>query len=302
MARKILIPDLDTCEQLVESIEASTSVDEQAHAIDQLVAAHQTINMRLGRGSVLWRARRCGPDGFNDESSLSYPPASLAKPGRLNNGGESVLYLSTRRETALAEVGAAAGDLIHLGGFRVKPDSAVRVASVGEWHVVHKLGKMRFGTPEGARAITRIMNKAGFEAGRSLIYVDAILGDILARQNAHDTEYLTTRLLINALYKKLPEIDGIAYPSVKDAGLNLAIRAQAADRAVEGCASLVLEVQKVRRHGIYDYRTVKAARGVAPDGSFNWAPSCQPNEMIIYRFHPGEDASSIPFAQAIGAS
>jgi len=301
MARKILLPDLDTCDQLLESVETSTSADEQARFIEQLVAAHQTVSMSLGRGSVFWRARRCGPGGFNEESSLSYPPAPLAKPGRLNNNGESVLYLSTRRETALAEVGAVAGDLIHLGGFRVKRDSSVRVASVGEWHVVHKLGKMRFGPPEGARAITRIMNKAGFEVGRSLIYVDAILGDILASQSAHDTEYLSTRLLINALYKKLPEIDGIAYPSVKDVGLNLAIRAQAADRAIEGCASLMLEVQKVRRHGIYDYRTVKAARGVATDGSFDWAPSCQPNEMIIYRFHPGEDASSIPFAHAIDA-
>ena len=294
------IYDLDTCDKILESLEATTSMEEQSALIDRLVAAHQTVNMKMLRGSIYWRARRCGPGGFNNKSEVSYPPPHLADAQRLNDKGQPVLYLSPGRETALTEIGATAGETIHLAGFRVRPNEGLRVASIGEWHHVHKLGTMRFGPREAANQFTRILNTGEYNMSRLMIYIDAVLGDLLARPDAHTIDYLTTRLLVKALYRKHPTIDGIIYPSVKDLGLNLAVRSHAADRAIEGCASLVIEVQRRRRFGVYDYRTIRAARGVKPDGSFVWAPSCQTNEMIIYGIGQDEDeAGVVPYGQVL---
>lgn len=290
---------MDGCDELVAAIEAASEA-ELPPLIERLVAAHETLNMEMGRGSIFWRARKCdSPDGFSNASELWYPPKHLAGARRFNDQGEPALYLATRRETALAEIDAKAGDYVHLAGYRYKNDQSARVASVGEWVHLQKRGSMRIGDQKASKALNNILNGFGYERGLPLVYVDAILGDLLAKPDAHTTEYLVTRLIFRAIYTKLPAVDGILYPSVKDFGLNIALRAAVADRAVEGCSSSVLHVRTVRRHGLFEFSTTRAAKGENSDGSYAWLPEVAPNEMVVYGLKPDEiEDGDFPFAGA----
>lgn len=110
---------LDDCDSLHLILTGHASFDEKRRAAAALLATHQPINFGFGRGRPFWRARKCSEDGYIDERDLFYPPPELTQPGRMNDKGSPCLYLSTRMETAFAEIGANEGDYVHVAGYRV---------------------------------------------------------------------------------------------------------------------------------------------------------------------------------------
>lgn len=288
-----MIRDLDECDRIASELETDITVERRVELLERLVVSHSVFNMELGRGSVFWRARKCDASGYTKEELMTYPPSHITGTGRFNDRREPSLYLSTRRETALAEIGTRPGDYVQVAGFRIRESESVRPLLVGEWLHVHKRGYMRIGDKSTATAISKAMNSFPRSQGRLYTYIDAILGDLMARRDAHTNDYLTTRLLTKILYKKLPATNGVLYPSVKDdLGTNLAIRAEVADKAFEICSSTVYSITSARRFSFYDYTPVQLASGVQPDGTFEWTNPSGSHEMLFFRLTAQEAAKN----------
>lgn len=296
------IRTLDEVDDLVCRIESGVP-QEAEDAIARLVASHEIINLELGRGSVFWRARRCPPSGFPAESSMSYPPPAISVDGRCSSAGEPSLYLSARRQTALAEIGSKGGEYVQLSGFQVQAGKGVRLVNLGELHHVQKRGTLLLGGPrEAASALSEILNSYEYEKGRLIVYQDAVLAGLLGDAKGESNGYQVQRAILKAVYKKLPALDGILYPSMRDAlGVNFAVRGPSADRLLESCCSLVVQVTRARRHGTFDFEIVRVSQGVEPEGDFQWKDASNPGELCMYRLTREEAVSHPESLEDLGA-
>jgi len=282
------VETLDQCDDAYDELTGDVPLARKRELIDSLLAAHQVINFNIGRGSVFWRARISSPQGFATERELSYPPPALTGVGRLNEPGQPCLYLASRRDTAMAEISAIEGQHVHLAGFRILPDKVLRLIAIGEWLHVHKTGYLRFGGRDPDNGVSRSMNSFPYQQARLLLYVDALLGAILARGKDEDREYLTTRLIAKALYAKLPA-DGICYPSVRDPlAMNVAVKREAADKCMTGVCAQVVHIIKIRRLGIYEFDSLLTATGVDHEGSYKWQEADDPRHYNVYGLTPEE--------------
>lgn len=287
-----MITSLNTCDEIASELEDRPTLERRLELLRKLVDTHEVFSMELGTGSVFWRAQNCPANGFPLESRMSYPPVHLAGPNRFNNAQEPALYVATRRETAMAEIGVEPNSYVQLSGFRILNGEALGIILIGEWMHIHKKGYMRIGDKAASRAVSASINSFPLHEARLFTYIDAILGDVMARADAAHEEYLSTRLLARLLYEKLPDTEGILYPSVRDPlGTNLAIRASAADRAVRMCSSMVVRVGATRRHNFYDYEPVKVAIGTELDGSFKWVEPSRPDQIVLYGLSAQEAAN-----------
>jgi hypothetical protein len=188
--------------------------------------------------------------GFTCESEVGYPPSSVARAGRLNGVGLPCLYLSAKRETALAEIGAKAGDYVHLAGFRVLADQVLRTIAIGELGHVQKTGYVRITGIDPRLTISRILNRYPFEQGLRVVYIDSYLGSILSDPDARESGYVRTQTLAKLLYSRSQAV-GMFSPSVRSPlGINLAVSAQAADLLFHSAVSIVVRVKRVLRFGL----------------------------------------------------
>lgn len=285
---------LDAIDALVSEIREGDA-SKRAAAIEKLVRIHEIINLELGRGSIFWRARLSQSSGFGNERDLSYPPHAFATAGRCNDPKEPSLYLSCRRETALSEIGVRAGDYVHASGYQIRPGAAVRVLSLGEQLHVQRRGTLLMGSePEAARAVSAILNGMDQERARMLVYLDSVLAGLLTEADGSTSSYEIQRAILRAINTKLPDLQGVLYPSTKDAlGLNLAIRAGAADSTIESCCSMVLKINKVHSYGMFDLTVIRTADGVTADGDFVWSEDAGPKGYVLYRLTK-EEAESEP--------
>ena len=93
------------------------------------------------RGSIFWRGRPCGQDGYGNGSAVTYPPPHLADLNRLSDPNQPRFYASARREPALAEQSECiAGQHFHMLGAWVKPAHQIQVLVLGEQQRLYKLG------------------------------------------------------------------------------------------------------------------------------------------------------------------
>lgn len=133
------------------------------------------------------------------------------------------------------------------------------------------------------------MNSFPHELGSLVLYIDALLSDILADPDAGKSDYETTRLIAALAYKKTPSANAIFYPSIQATlGMNLAVKTKAADTCMHNVSSLVVRILKVRKFGLYDYEVCKTATGVDDDGHFQWQAAKSPRSVNIYRLTKGE--------------
>ncbi|MDR1471721.1 MAG: RES family NAD+ phosphorylase [Synergistaceae bacterium] len=83
-------------------------------------------------GSKMFRARICKDKNGFPTNEMGTPPRGLRASGRINPEGVSVLYLSTRDETALYEVRAGLYDFVTVGDFVLQKDiQVVNLAGIG---------------------------------------------------------------------------------------------------------------------------------------------------------------------------
>lgn len=273
--------DFDRCDQLFALVRGGSILKEKEKALRELFNACDVLSFEIGRGSIFWRARPCAnQQGYSLDADLFHPPTSKTNEGRLNEAGAPVLYLSTREETALVEIGAQAADFAHIAGFRILADATVRFVALGEVNHVINTGQFRSMGQDPGNAIQRMLNGIPVREARIWAYIDAFLADILAKSDK--AWYAVTRLITTIAFQKSGAI-AMFYPSVRRSlGMNLAISASIATR-LHSVTSFVSRVDAVREYGFIDFERVRMVEQVDDDGRFIWCKEVQPGKGTLYR-------------------
>jgi len=284
--------NLDDCEKVFEQALSSASGEAFCRAVEPLFSEYEILSLVLGRGDVFWRARAIGKEIYPNVSDLDYPPERCARLGRLNDAGVPCFYIATRRETALAEIGAEAGQLVQLAGFKVLVESPIRLAVIGEYANVQKNGYMHFAGRDPDRVISKGLNSLPREQGLKILYIDRFFAHVLADPSASSNGYMFSRALSKAIYAR-NGADGIVFPSVKDrGGFNIAVQAGPSDRCLHNGCCLVAQVRKTRMYGLIDYQIIKTARELDANGNFVWG-SGDPEMITMYNMTKDEYAAHL---------
>jgi hypothetical protein len=287
---------LDECDALFAKIRAETSPGLLGTLFGQLLAAdYSVIRIDLGRGSIFWRARPCGPRGYDNVSEVTYPPTHLAAQNRLSDEKEPRFYASTRKETALAEqVTCRAGEHFHLIGSWVQQGEHIRVLVLGEQHHVFKMGYWRMLGVDPGGTLARRLNAQPRETGLRAVYIDAFLGSVLSDPMARESGYIRSRALLSSITQKYP-VDAVFFPSVKDAwGVNVVITPEAVDSRMVYCGSKVVRVESCREFGILETSVLRQAQTIRQNGDFEWLEEPHSDREIVF----GMTKEEFEFSQA----
>lgn len=285
---------LDECERIFDGASASKTESEFCYAIDPLLREYETLSLGFKRGgSIYWRARLIENEVYSNIANLDYPPPEKARQGRLNDRGVPCFYISTRIETALAEVGAVEGQLVQLAGFKVPNESLVRLAVIGEYFNVQKNGYMHFAGSDPDLTIAKALNAMGRKDALKKIYIDKFFANVLADPDASDNGYMFSRALGQLIYSR-SGADGIAFPSVKDrGGFNIAVKAEPSDKCFENVSCLVVRMPKQRRLGIVELNILKSASHLDDDWNFVWPENHNPEIVGFYNMSKDEYDAAI---------
>lgn len=274
--------NLDECEAIFDSALASTTEAEFCYSIEPLFSEYEILSLEFGRGSIFWRARVISDAPYTNLSEMDYPPAKYARVGRLNDLGNPCFYISARKETALAEVGARERQRVQLAGFRIVDEAPIRLAVIGEYSNVQKTGYMHFAGQDPDMTISKILNSMARQDALKKIYIDKFFAHVLADPDAAKNGYRFSRALAQAIYA-MNASSGIVFPSVKDrGGFNIGVKAEASDRSFHNVCCLVAEMGKARRFGIQDYEIVSSVERLDAENNFIWSPSEVPGIIGMY--------------------
>ncbi|MDQ7729820.1 RES family NAD+ phosphorylase [Halomonas sp. SpR8] len=279
---------LDDCEEIFHQALSSESETAFRNAIDPLFKEYEILSLEFGRGSMFWRARLIESEMYPNISDLDYPPPELTRQGRLNDPGAPCFYISARKETALAEVGATEGQLVQLAGFRIKNESPIRLAVIGEYSNVQKSGYMHFAGRDPEMAISKILNAMPRQQSLKKLYIDKFFASILSNPDASANGYMFSRALARAIYSRVGA-GGIVFPSVKDrGGFNLAVQAEPSDKSFQNVSCLVVRMGKPRRFGLIEFTIVKSAERLDEDWNFIWLEGGDPEAIGMYNMSKEE--------------
>ena len=184
---------LDECDRSFERVRAASTPAEACYALTPLFDAYSVISIELTRGTVFWRARIAQDQPWISIKEMGYPKKELVRRGRLNDERSPCFYAATRENTALAEIDAKAGDFVQIAGFRVKLETPIRIAVIGELHHIQKTGYLRLTGIDPELSLNRYINSLGKEHGESLLYIDAFLAHLLADVDAGQNDYMLSR-------------------------------------------------------------------------------------------------------------
>jgi hypothetical protein len=273
---------LDDCEKIFHQALSSECESAFCHALDPLFKEYEILSLEFGRGSIFWRARLIEDEIYPNISDLDYPPPELAKQGRLNDLGIPYFYIAARKETALAEVGATEGQLVQLAGFRVKNESPIRLAVIGEYANVQKNGYMHFAGRDPNMAIAKILNAMPRQEALKKIYIDKFFASVLADPSASANGYMFSRALAQSIYSRVGA-EGIVFPSVKDrGGFNVAVQAEPSDSSFRNVSCLVVRMGKPRKFGLIEFTVVKSAERLDDNWNFIWLEGTDPDVIGMY--------------------
>ena len=279
---------LDDCEKIFHQALSSASESTFCNVIAPLFKEYEILSLKLGRGSVFWRARLIENEIYRKLSDLDYPPSEFARQGRLNDRGVPCFYIATRKETALTEVGATEGQLVQLAGFRIKNESPIRLAVIGEFANVQKNGYMHFAGQDPEMAITKILNTMPRQEALKKLYIDKFFASVLAAPDASANGYMFSRALAQAIYSRVG-VEGIVFPSVKDnGGFNIAVQAAPSDRSFHNVSCLVVRMGKPRQFGLVEYELVKSAERLDDDWNFIWLEGTDSETIGMYNMSKEE--------------
>jgi len=168
----------------------------------------QVMVPRCKKDNLMFRARIC-PDktGFSS-LDMGAPPEHLAKDGRVNPVGISILYLSNEEKTTLHEVRAALFDYVTIGIFELQEDIRIIKLSQIDHISPSLLTPNNFDLTEYAINLPHL-RKLALEIAKPI-------------RNFNVLDYLPTQYICDFIRSK--GYDGIEYNStMHEGGVNLAI-------------------------------------------------------------------------------
>lgn len=267
---KYVLP-LDQLQAISRKVHTSSDPAEIERSLSLALGFYGLINYQYRYDRALWRGVLCdSSDGHTNIRRVGYPPPELSRNGRLNEAGHPLLYVSVNQFTVLEEIGAKAGDYVHMTAYAFKQGEKLRAGIVGEITQVHRWGRS-LSSESLSQELNRILNGLEFEAGKSFVFTDALLTSILRDRKASESDYLRSRILAKLLFAKLDGLEAMIYPSVAHEGaMNLAITPHAADSKLKIGTTFVVHVLRKYDYGLYDFEVVRKAKGQHGDGTIDW--------------------------------
>lgn len=269
MSNRVL--PLERLQAISDALRAATDIAQVEALLQQVLEFYGVINFQYRYDRALWRGVRCDSDrGHQSIHRVTQPPPRLTRDGRLNESGHPVLYTSISQFAVLEEIGARAGEFVHVVAYPFKPESRLKCCVVGEITQVNRWGRALL-SEEIGREINRILNGMNFDVGRSFVFTDSLMASILRDPLASDHDYLRSRILARLLFAKIQDSEAIIYPSVAHEGaMNFAIQPAAAQAKLFIGSTFVTHIRKKYDYGIYDYEVVRKAKGHQPNGDIVW--------------------------------
>lgn len=266
---------IDEIEDYCELILKSSDPIEIESTFKILLNYYKCSSINLSRGDTFWRARNLdGRAFFKNIADISYPPKNLTTSGRMNKANEPILYLSTRKETALAEIDIKEMEFVQVAGFRIAHEKELAVSIVGVFWNVFKNGGVPLILKDPEQKIFSylkyLMSNYREDISLALIYIDKFFATILSALDASKNDYLHTKILSKIIMDKSKSF-AIAYPSIKDEGAyNLAVNAEVSDTLFENVSCSVLRIDRKKKYGIFLSEIENIAEDIDYLGNFVW--------------------------------
>ena len=179
-------------------------------------------------GNVFYRARICTDGTGFSPNDMSAPPPELAKAGRVNAEGISVLYLGDSIETVVYEVRAGRYDYVSIGTFELLQD--IKIISLDLLNNISPFMREEGNITKHAVNLPHLA-QLSHEVARPLRRSDSAL------------DYLPTQY-ISDFIKNQPEISGISYKStMAKKGTNLAVFTPSYFKCID---TNVLEIKEIQ--------------------------------------------------------
>jgi hypothetical protein len=269
MSDKVL--PIDELQSLSDAIRCASDAASIEALLQQVLEFYGVINFQFSYDKALWRGVLCDSErGHSSVHRVTEPPPRLTRNNRLNEKGRPVLYASGSQFAVLEEIGAKAGDFVHVVALPFQPDAKLKCCVVGEITQVNRWGRALLSEEVGSE-LNRILRGMNFDVGRSFVFTDSLLASLLRDPRAAESEYLRSRILARLLFAKIQNLEAIIYPSVAHEGaMNFAIQPSAARSKLHIGASFVTRIRRRYDFGIYDFEIVRKAKGHQPNGEIVW--------------------------------
>lgn len=275
MDNKLKVIELNSLDLFRKELLTTTEPEKVEGLLRWYLQSYGGVNFKFGYDRPIFRARKCSNEcGYNNISEIYPPPPEKCKIGRMNEDGQDIFYGAYSIGTALAEINAKEGDYVHIAHFEMAKtsESGMRCFAIGEvFNAYHGVNTISVEVYNEIRdAISRI-GKDDIRALLSYLYMDALSAELLNSVNAHEVNYIYSRIFCRILLDKHSDVDGLIYPSAKIKGTsNIVLRTESVKAKMQLAANLVFKVNKIYPYGIVDFSIVKHAKGYTPDGRIVW--------------------------------
>lgn len=275
MDNKLKVIEINSLDRFRNDLLSTVEPEKVEKLLKWYLESYGGINFKFGYERPIFRARKCESEhGYNNISEIYPPPSNKCTTGRMNEEGQAIFYGAFSPGTALAEINAQEGDYVHLAHFQLpeKSENGMRCFAIGEfyncYHGVATIPSSAFN--EIRDAIGKI-GQDDIRALLSYLYMDAFSAELLNSTNAHEVNYVYSRIFCRLLLGKHPGVDGLIYTSAKVKGAsNIVLRPEIVDTKIKLVANVVFKINRVYPYGIIDFDLVKSAKGHTVDGSIVW--------------------------------
>lgn len=233
------------------------------------------LNIVFGYDRPIIRGRICSSiDGYKNINDLCAPPPEKTNIGRMNEKGMPMFYAAYHIGTAIAEINAKSGDVVHIAQFNLPKtsDNGLRCLVIGEaFNSFHGISSVTDSFSKEIRALLEKLARNDIKSMLSFLYMDALSSELLNDVNASKNNYLYSRTFSRLLLETHPYIDGIIYPSAKIKGTsNIVLRPNTIHKKVNIISSQVVHIKKTFPYGICDVKVIKEAKGNTINGDIIW--------------------------------
>jgi RES domain-containing protein len=200
----------------------------------------------------LYRGRKLKADEFypNSSDTGARDAADVKDYGRCHKPEMSVLYLSSNKETVMAELRADVGEKIQIAEYLIQPDADIKYGIVGEFDFVRRHNHGIFGNMEGGEAIKKLVRSFSELQRLRLHLTDAFMAECFRRPASSQRDYKITAAISEQYYEM--GFDAFFYPSVQHlGGANFAVTGEKI-QSFKVAHVEVVEITDAIGYGIYE--------------------------------------------------
>lgn len=276
MGANLKVIELNSLDIFRKDLFQAGSPEEIEKLLSWYVQSFDGINFKFGYERPIIRARLCPTsDGFSYINELYSPPPEITDIGRMNEKGKPMFYASFHIGTALAEINAKEGDFVQVAQFQLPKTSGagIRCLAIGEvynsYHGTSTISQTMF---DEIRQLIDRLGKNDIKGLLSYLYMDVLSADLLNDITASEKDYIYSRTLSRLLLQKLPDIDGLIFPSSKIKGAaNITLRPESVLSKAQIVSSQVIKINRLYPYGLCDFEVVKQAKGESTSGRVIWS-------------------------------